>query len=98
MRRGSTPTFEIKMPTFASSFSDITVSMIQDGRLVLTVPFSSLTLKDKSILFTLSEEQTFLFNEGTNAEIQARATDNFGKILISDIKKIPIRKKYPEDT
>lgn len=97
MRRGSTPTFTFSLPIDSSRFTDITASMVQNGKNILSLPSSRISKDGKIISFKLTEKETFLFDEGSNAEIQLRAVENLGNILISDVKKIAITKKYPED-
>lgn len=97
MRRGSTPTFTISLPLDSSRFKDITVSMVQNGKNILSLPFSRITKDANKISFKLTEDETLLFEEGSNAELQLRAVETLGNVLISDVNKIAITKKYPED-
>ena len=97
MRRGSTPTFVFTLPIDSSYFSAITIVFVQDGREVMAVERPSLTLNGKDISFVMSEEQSLAFAPSRNAEIQIRLVTPDGTVLVSDIRTLPIRKKYPED-
>ena len=97
MRRGSTPTFNINMPAHSSSFTSVSVVFVQNGKVILTIENDALSFDDYTISFTLSEEQSFMFEAGQNAELQLRAKTTLGQVLVSDIKQIAILKKYPED-
>ena len=97
MRRGSTPTFTVNMPAHSSCFSDVTVVFVQNGNVILTIGNEDLSFDGYSLTFTLSEEQSFMFEAGHIAELQLRAQTTLGQVLVSDIKQIAIMKKYPED-
>lgn len=97
MRRGSTPTFRVNMPAHSSCFSDVTVVFVQNGNVILTIEHDFLTFEDYVLTFTLTEEQSFMFEAGHIAELQLRAVTTLGQVLVSDIKQIAIMKKYPED-
>lgn len=97
MRRGSTPTFTVNMPANSSCFSDVTVVFVQNGKVVLTIGNDELNFDGYSLTFTLSEDQSFMFEAGHIAELQLRAVTTLGQIVVSDIKQIAVTKKYPED-
>lgn len=97
MRRGSTPTFVFTLPADSSCFSAITIVFVQDGREVMAVERPSLTLNGKEVSFVMSEEQSLAFAPSCRAEIQMRLVTQDGAVLISGIRTLPIRKKYPED-
>ena len=97
MRRGTTPTFTVKMPSSSSYYTDITVTFVQNREVILTLPFSRLTLRNNTVSFQLTGEETMLFEPECNAEIQLRAEERFGNVLVSDISRLAVRKKYPED-
>ncbi len=97
MRRGSTPTFTVNMPAHSSCFSRVTVVFVQNGKVVLTIENEDLIFNDYNLTFTLSEDQSFMFEAGHIAELQLRAVTNLGQIVVSDIKQIAVTKKYPED-
>ncbi len=97
MRRGSTPTFVFTLPADASCFTEIEILFMQDTREVLRVSRPSLTLKGKEVSFVMSEMQSLAFAPSCNAEVQIRLVTEDGKVLISEIRTLPVRKKYPED-
>lgn len=97
MRRGSTPTFVFSLPADAACFTEIEILFMQDTREVLRVSRPSLTLKGKEVSFVMTEEQSLAFAPSRIAEIQIRLATPDGMVLISEIRTLPIRKKYPED-
>ena len=97
MRRGSTPTFTVNMPAHSSCFSEVTVVFVQNGKVILSLEDDALDFDGYSLTFTLTEEQSFMFEAGHIAELQLRAKTTLGQIVVSDIKQIAITKKYPED-
>jgi hypothetical protein len=85
------------MPAHSSCFSDVTVVFVQNGKVILTLSNDALSFNDYTLTFTLTEEQSFMFEAGHIAELQLRAQTTLGQVIVSDIKQIAIMKKYPED-
>jgi hypothetical protein len=85
------------MPAHSSCFSDVTVVFVQNGKVILTLSNDALSFNDYTLTFTLTEEQSFMFEAGHIAELQLRAQTILGQVIVSDIKQIAIMKKYPED-
>jgi hypothetical protein len=74
----------------------ISVSMVQDGKELLTVGQGDITLGERTATFSLSVEQTLLFKPGI-AELQLTVYDVLGEVLVSDVRSVAVRKKLPED-
>jgi hypothetical protein len=70
---------------------------VQNGKVILTLSNDALSFNDYTLTFTLTEEQSFMFEAGHIAELQLRAQTTLGQVIVSDIKQIAIMKKYPED-
>ena len=85
------------MPAHSSCFSEVTVVFVQNGKVILSLEDDALDFDGYSLTFTLTEEQSFMFEAGHIAELQLRANTTLGQIVVSDIKQIAITKKYPED-
>lgn len=97
MVRGSTPTFTILLPTDVSNLSSILVTFVQNGKHKMSFGFDRIVSSGKEISFELTEEETLTFSCDGAAEMQIRLETREGAVLISDIRRIPIRKKYPND-
>jgi hypothetical protein len=74
----------------------ISVSMVQDGKELLTVGQGDIMLGERTATFSLSVEQTLLFKPGI-AELQLTVYDVLGEVLVSDVRSVAVRKKLPED-
>ncbi|MBQ7125112.1 MAG: hypothetical protein IJO00_01980 [Clostridia bacterium] len=97
MTRGSTPTFSFILPAHTSLFNEIEIFFVQNDSTVLTVTKNELDLKDYEVSFFMTEENSLKFEASVPAEIQIRLVTNDGVILVSEIRRIAIRKKYPVD-
>lgn len=97
MVRGSTPTFTVLLPVNVSEIAALLVYFVQNDKLITTIRLERMITDEKEASFTLSEEETFAFSSNSNAEMQMTLHTKGGQVLVSQIKKIPIRKKYPEE-
>lgn len=97
MVRGSTPTFTFKLPMAVSSLKSLDVVFVQNGASVLSFGLERMVFEDNCVSFTLEQEETLLFSAGSSAEVQLKAVTENGEVLMSDIRKTHVRKKYPED-
>ncbi len=97
MYKGSTPTFILKLPVHADSITAMQVTFVQENNSMLSIDMERITLDSTYATFTLEEWETLEFVSGLIADIQLTIWTNDGKTIVSDIKKIAIQKKYPED-
>lgn len=92
MIRGSTPSFSFVLPSDASCYSTIDIHFVQNGNTVLSVSKESLTLNGNEVSFTMSEADSLKFSDSVPAEIQLRLVSADGTVLVSEIRKIAVRK------
>ncbi len=92
MIRGSTPTFTFLLPADASSYNGIDVNFTQSGSMVLLVPKSRLTAAGRSVSFRMTEEESLLFTDAAPAEIQLRLALPDGGVLLSEIRRLAVRR------
>lgn len=97
MVRGSTPTFTCDLGTDSALFPSISATFVQEDTLTLLLPHDRMTLDGESVSFSLSEEETLAFAPGT-AELQLRVATEDGTILLSDIRRVAVRRRLPEDS
>jgi hypothetical protein len=97
MVKGSTPTFTLKLPVHSDIITDIQVIFVQENIFSLTVEADRITLDGYFASFTLEDWETLEFAPGVIADLQFSLTTDEGKIFVSDIKKVAVKKKYPED-
>lgn len=82
---GTTPTHSFSTPCKASDVAKVRVLYSQDDVLILTK--TDCTIEDNQISVTLTQEDTFLFNADTFAEVQVRILTTSNDLLES----IPVR-------
>jgi hypothetical protein len=75
----------------------LTAVFVQHGIELLRFEKEDMVLTDSEASFTLSVEDTMRFSPSIPAELQLRAESEDGKVTVSDIRTIAVRKKYPED-
>lgn len=97
MVRGSTPTFTVLLPIDVSNLSSLVFNFVQDGSRILSFGLERLATNGKEVSFVLSEEETLAFSADSMAEMQIKLETVYGEIMLSDIRKILVKKKYPED-
>lgn len=97
MVKGSTPTFTLKLPVHTDIISDIQVVFVQENTCSLIVEADRMAFDGYFASFTLEEWETLEFAPGVIADLQFSLTTNEGKIYVSDIRKVAVKKKYPED-
>ena len=97
MVKGSTPTFTLKLPVHTDSITYMQVVFVQGNECKLIVESDRIKYRTDCAVFTLEEWETLEFIPGEIAEIQVSFSTNAGQVFVSDIKKLAIQKKYPED-
>ncbi len=97
MVKGTTPTFCFALPFNTSSISYIQAVFVQNNDCILTVEDDRMTFDGYNVKFTLEEWETLSFAPNEPAEIQLSVSTYDGQVLVSDIRKTAVRKKYPED-
>ena len=83
MIQGTTPTHIFTVPFDVSAITTVKVSYIQLGSVVLTKNTEECTLDGNTISVTLTQEETFLFNEDRSVGIQLRVRTAGGQVLTS---------------
>ena len=97
MVKGSTPTFRLKLPVHTDIITDIQAIFVQENESSLTIENDRMTFDGFYASFTLEDWETLEFVPGIIADLQVTLMTSDGKTYVSDIKKVAVRKKYPED-
>jgi hypothetical protein len=92
MRLGSTPKHEFTLPFDMSLVKAFKVTYKQNGKIVLEKYLEDFSANGNTLSVTLAQEETFLFVEGVNVELQARVLTMGGDALPSDIRIITAEK------
>jgi hypothetical protein len=97
MVKGSTPTFKLKLPVHSDIINTIEVIFVQENHSSLTVEGDRMTFDGYFVSFKLEDWETLEFAPGVIADLQLTLSTKDGDVYVSDIKKVAVRKKYPED-
>ncbi|MFA6719735.1 MAG: hypothetical protein WCS15_11685 [Prevotella sp.] len=87
MYRGTTPTFTFTLSVDTSVLSEIWFTFSQDREELLTRDMSECDLDGTTITFTMNQNETLLFHDGT-VEMQVRALFTDGTAGASEIVKM----------
>lgn len=85
MRLGTTPKHTFTIPFDASLIKELKVTYAQSKKIVLEKYLDDFEVNGRELSITLTQEETFLFNEDIIVEIQARVLTLGGDVLVSDI-------------
>jgi hypothetical protein len=93
MRRASTPTHYFELPSeFEGNLEKVLVTYAQDNEIVLEKTEADLTFEGNVFYYTLTQEETNLFQDGVFVEIQIRVKTKDGISVPSDIYKVNVQK------
>ena len=95
MIRGSTPTFTFLLPSCAEDFSEINIAFMQKELTVLDFPKDRLVLNGNTVSLTMTEQESLSFEDGIPTEVQIRLVKLNGVVLLSEIRRIHIGRRYP---
>ena len=86
MRIGTTPTHTFEMPTtMVGNIKSVEIIYSQKNNIVLRKSTEDITINDNLVSVTLTQEDTFKFADGVNAEIQVRVLDKADNAFVSNI-------------
>ena len=85
MRLGSTPIHEFTIPFDVSFIKEFKVTYKQDGEVVLEKYLKDFEIKERVLSVRLTQEETFLFDENSNIQVQGRVLTTDNNALTSDI-------------
>ena len=85
MRIGTTPTHKFTIPINTDVVKEVEVTYCQANKIILQKHIGDCQLEGNAIKTTLTQEDTFLFDEKQNVEIQVRVLDLNGAAFASNI-------------
>lgn len=92
MRLGTTPKHEFTLPFDISLVKEFKVTYKQNGKIILEKYLEDFEVNQNTLSVTLTQEETFLFAEGVNIEVQARVLIVGGDAFSSEIRIITAQK------
>lgn len=88
MIRGTTPIHEFTLPFSTDMIKTIEITYAQNDDVLLTKGNADCTFSGTHVLVKLSQEDTFLFADGTCVEVQIRVLTIGDEVVSSDVMRI----------
>ena len=86
MRIGTTPKHTFTFPFETDLIQELKITYSQNEKIILEKHLSDCEVDQNSVSYKLTQEETFLFADGINVELQARALTTSGDVLASNIR------------
>lgn len=86
MRLGTTPKHTFTFPFETSFIKELKITYAQNKKTVLEKYLDDCEVDETSVSVYLTQEETFLFVENVNVEVQARVLTTAGDVLASNIR------------
>ena len=96
MRRGTTPTHKFKAPLDLTSASEVFMTYKQEGKTTIEKTKEDMEISENEILIEISQTDTLSFSTIGDVEIQCRAKYPDGKVVASQIIRVPVKKILKE--
>lgn len=92
MRIGTTPTHQFTLPFDVETLLALEITYSQDNQVVLQKREQDCTMEGNMVSVTLSQEETFGFDEYMNVEIQLRVLTTGNNVFSSDIFNVSCKR------
>lgn len=90
MRRATTPTHEFRFIVDPAKITDLLITYSQDGKIIMEKEKDDLTFDGKVGTYTLTQEETKLFHNGT-IKVQLRAKFENNRVAASQVSHIKVK-------
>jgi hypothetical protein len=94
---GTTPTHTFTLPFEKEILSEVRITYIQNKKKIITKEIDDLEIDGNDISLTLTQEETFLFEEGRNVSIQLKIKTTDELVFNSDIIEMRINKSLDNE-
>lgn len=92
MRRGTTPTHTFSLPFSVTMISALRITYAQNGRTIMTKTEQDVDASDQEISVRLTQEETLMFSDKSDVEIQLKILSTAGDVLASPVYTVhPLR-------
>ena len=92
MKQGTTPTHIFLIPFDTSTITNLAILYAQGDSVILRKELADCTLEGQEIKVTLTQEETFLFDNKKDAKIQLHVLVAGENALVSDIYTVSVDK------
>lgn len=90
MIQGTTPLHKFDLPIDLNIIKSLSIIYSQHGDVVLKKNLEDCTTNENSVMVKLTQEETLLFNENTNVQLQVRVLTTTNEALASQIMRVPV--------
>ena len=87
---GTTPIHVFTLPFEKEMLAEVRITYAQNKKNIITKEIDDLEIDGNDISLTLTQEETFLFEEGKNVSIQLKIKTTEGLVFNSDIIKMRV--------
>ena len=88
MKIGTTPKHTFTFPFETSLIQELKITYAQDKRIILEKYLADCEVEKDSVSYQLTQEETFLFSNNLNVEVQVRVLTKAGEALASNIRVV----------
>jgi hypothetical protein len=87
---GTTPTHTFTLPFEKEMLAEVRITYTQNKKRIITKEIDDLEINGNDISLTLTQEETFLFEEGKNVSIQLKIKTTEGLVFNSNVMKMRV--------
>ena len=92
MRRGTTPTHTFTLGFSVELIAALRITYTQNGRTIMTKTEQDVDASNQEISVRLTQEETLMFSDKSNVEIQLKILSTSGDVLASPVYTVhPLR-------
>lgn len=92
MIRGTTPTHTFRLSIDTNTITELRITYVQLGKTVVEKTEKDVTMGEKSISLTLTQEESLEFRAGSAVEVQLKVLTNVGTVLASPVISLNVDK------
>ena len=85
MKIGATPRHTFTVPFSTDLIKELKITYVQNNKTVLEKYLADCEVEENSVSYSLTQEETFLFDSDVMVEVQARVLTTGGDALVSGI-------------
>lgn len=90
MIRGTTPTHRFDLNISTTQIRDLRIYYAQDDQILVERTMADCELREKSVMTTLSQEETLKFVANKQVQVQIKVLTHEGTAMASSIKAITV--------
>lgn len=97
MIRGTTPTHIFQLPIPVATIDQLRITYAQGSNVVLEKTEADVSKTGKTVRYTLTQEESLLFEAGPAVNVQVRVLTTDGTAMASGIKRLNVNEVLNEE-